>query len=195
MPVTIGIFMAVEELFNLPMPSFMNLRYRKYTTLKQCLVTLLMGVGLTLSAFGGLAFADDNGKPLPEGAQVTDGREVYIIQHGLIRQMTKADIDEWFRVRHGKLTEKDLVIYRFDHQKIVAAQADAKARATRRKSSDWVYASGGGTWAIRDNEGVIHYFHLEEERYNQATHDYDALLNGRWIHNPVAHGWVQLTND
>jgi hypothetical protein len=81
---------------------------------------------LALSSFGGLALRDDNGNPLPEGAQMTDGTNVYIIQHGLIHQMTKADIDEWFRVRHGQLRGKTLVMYHFDHQTIVTAQADAK---------------------------------------------------------------------
>jgi hypothetical protein len=167
----------------------------KSITFKSSLLTLLLLSTLALPSFGSVALADDNGKPLPEGAQVTDGRNVYIIQHGLIHEMTKADMDEWFRLHHGKLTNKDLVIYRFDHHKLITAQADAKARATGKKSSDWVYASGGGTWAIRDSEGVSHSFHLEEERYNQVTHDYDALLNGHWVHDPVAHGWVQLSND
>jgi len=165
------------------------------TNIKTSILVLLILGSLSMSSFGGIALADDNGKPLPEGAQMTDGTNVYIIQNGLIHNMTKADINEWFQVRHGKLTQKDLVMYRFNHQQIITAQADAKARATRRKTSDWVYASGGGTWAIRDNEGVIHYFHLEEERYNQSTHDYDALLNGHWIHNPTAQGWVQLTDQ
>jgi hypothetical protein len=158
------------------------------------LIAILMLFTLLLPSFGGIGLADDNGNPLPEGAQVTDGTNVYIVRHSLIHEMTKADLNEWFRVRHGHLTNKDLVIYRFDHQAIVRAQADAQARATRKKSSDWVYASGGGTWAIRDSEGVIHYFHLEEERYNQATHDFDALLNGHWVHNPTSHGWVQLSD-
>lgn len=164
-----------------------------YRILKQSLLTVLMVGSLALSSFGGLVLADDNGKRLPEGTELTDGSNLYIIQKGgLIHHMTKADIDEWFRQHKGdKGTE---VIYRLSHQTIIKAQADAKTRATR-KSSDWVYACGGGTWAIRDNEGVIHYFHLEEERYNQATHDYDALLNGQWIHNPVAYGWVQLSDD
>jgi hypothetical protein len=169
-------------------------RNMKCETLKRSLLTLLMVGSLSVSSFGGIGLADDDGNALPEGARMTDGRDVYIIQHGLIHQMTKADIDEWFRVRHGQLRGKTLVMYNFDHQTIVRAQADAKARATK-KSSDWVYATGGGTWAIKDSEGVIHYSHLEEERFNQATHDYDALLNGHWIHNPVAHGWVRLSYD
>jgi hypothetical protein len=166
----------------------------KLMNFKKSVLTVLMLSTLALSSFGGLALRDDNGNPLPEGAQMTDGRNVYIIQHGLIHQMTKADIDEWFRVRHGQLRGKTLVMYHFDHQTIVTAQADAKARSVR-KSSDWTYACGGGTWAFKDNEGVIHYFHLEEERYNQATHEYDALLDGHWIHDPVSQGWVQLSND
>ncbi len=127
----------------------------KIMKFKKSLLTLLMLGSRALSSFGGLALGDDNGNPLPEGAQMTDCRNVYIIQDGFIQQMTKADIDEWFRVRHGQLRDKTLVMYRFDHQAIVRAQADAKARAAK-KPLDWTYACGGGTWAMRDNEGVIH---------------------------------------
>jgi hypothetical protein len=158
--------------------------------LKRSLITLLALCALAVPSFGGIVLGDDNGNPLPEGTQMTDGRDVYIIQHGLIHDMTKADIDEWLNTHHGNIR-----MYRLTHQTIVRAQVDARARATRRKSSEWIYAGGGGTWAFRDNKGVMHYFHLQEERYNQLTHDYDALLNGQWVHNPTAHGWVQLSDN
>jgi hypothetical protein len=37
------------------------------------------------------------------------------------------------------------------------------------------------TWVIRDSDGVLHYFPDEEDRYNQATREFDTLIKGRWI--------------
>lgn len=38
---------------------------------------------------------------------------------------------------------------------------------------------GFETWVIRDEDGVLRYFPDEEDRYNQATGEYDTVVKGR----------------
>jgi hypothetical protein len=70
------------------------------------------------------------------------------------------------------------------------AIALGKLEAGQPANNPWIYTCGdSGSWVYWDDNGVIHFFPDIEDRYNPYTHEYQTLINGRWVSSARLRYW------
>jgi hypothetical protein len=58
----------------------------------------------------------------------------------------------------------------------------------------WVYlVPGYDYFGFRDRDGVLHAWQADAARYNPRTHDYEVMIDGRWL--SVGRDVFRLTGD